>query len=108
MQYLTVLSLDGDVHPGHLLALRDSLENRIRRIGNAAALQDTVKKTKWVLELVQGLIAESDASCEALQAQHATELVRTIHNFLAHHTADCLQFLHTLSLVAGCGHCSAT
>lgn len=47
---------------------------------NAAALQDTVKKTKWVLDLVQGLIADNDASSEALQSQHATDLVRfTMH-----------------------------
>lgn len=42
---------------------------------NAAVLQDTVKKTKWVLELVQGLIADNDAASEAQQAQHASELV---------------------------------
>lgn len=39
------------------------------------AAQDTAKKTKWVVELVQGIMADNDASTETVQAQHGSDLV---------------------------------
>ncbi|KAL0022160.1 hypothetical protein WJX77_000772 [Trebouxia sp. C0004] len=36
--------------------------------------QDTAKKTKWVVELVQGMMADHDAAAEDAQAQHIAEL----------------------------------
>lgn len=38
--------------------------------------QDTAKKTKWVVELVQGIMADHDAATEDAQTQHSAELVR--------------------------------
>ncbi len=37
--------------------------------------QDTAKKTKWVVELVQGVMADHDAATEDAQTQHSAELV---------------------------------
>ena len=39
------------------------------------AAQDTAKKTKWVGELLQGVMADHDASMETAQAQHGSDLV---------------------------------
>ena len=39
--------------------------------------QDTAKKTKWVVELVQGIMADHDAATEDEQTQHSAELVRS-------------------------------
>ena len=39
--------------------------------------QDTAKKTKWVVELVQGIMADHDAATEDAQTQHSAELVRS-------------------------------
>ncbi len=39
-------------------------------------LQDTAKKTKWVVELIQGIMGDHEASLEAEKTQHTTQLVR--------------------------------
>ena len=42
-------------------------------------LQDTAKKTKWVVELLQGILADHDAAMESAQAVHVFEMVhRTV------------------------------
>ena len=38
-------------------------------------MQDAAKKTKWVVELVLGILADQDAASESAQAVHASELV---------------------------------
>ena len=37
--------------------------------------QDAAKKTKWVVELISGMLADQDAAAEAAQSVHTSELV---------------------------------
>lgn len=38
-------------------------------------LQDTAKKTKWVVELIEGVLAAQDAVMESAQAVHVSDMV---------------------------------
>lgn len=61
--------------PGWLLACYKPLCLLITKY-----LQDTAKKTKWVVELLQGILADHDAAMESAQAVHIFEMV--------HHTVS--------------------
>ena len=39
-------------------------------------LQDTAKKTKWIVDLVQGIMSEHAAAAEAAETQHQAGMVR--------------------------------
>ena len=55
--------------------------------------QDTAKKIKWVVKLVQGIMADHDAATEDAQTQHSAALVGS--NF-THCTCVSVQLTHIM------------